>query len=149
MRLPVQVQAILFRKIHGETQYLLMKRIPGRGGVQEGFWQPVTGGLEEGETRIDALRREVHEETGIQNVIRIIPDVYYCEFQDFYRPEARQRLIKEHVFGVEVVSNEKITIGWEHSEYRWCRFTTAMKLLKWMENKEALEKLNKILSAEQ
>jgi dATP pyrophosphohydrolase len=149
MRLPIQVQAILFRKIHGETQYLLLKRIPGRGGVEEGFWQPVTGGLEEGETRIDALKREVHEETGIQNILRIIPDVHYYEFQDFYKPKARQRLIKEHVFGVEVTPNAKIIIGWEHSEHRWCQFEAALKLLKWMENKEALAKLNNILSAEQ
>ena len=65
MRLPIQVQAILFRKINGRTQYLLLKRIPVTGGLEEGFWQPVTGGIEEGEKRTEALKREVSEETGI------------------------------------------------------------------------------------
>jgi len=143
MRLPIQVQAILFRKINGEIQYLLLKRISDIGG----FWQPVTGGVEEGERRIQTLQREVLEETGVKNVARIIEDVGYYEFWDFFKREARSRLIKEYAFGVEISSNEKIVIGWEHSEYRWCNFEEALKLLKWKENKEALKKLNEILSA--
>jgi len=135
MRLPIQVQGILFRKINGEIQYLLLRRIPDSGG----FWQPVTGGVEEGERRIQALEREVREETGVRNIIRIIEEVYYSEFFD-------PHLLKEYVFGVEISSNEKIVIGWEHSEYRWCGFEEALKLLKWKENKEAIKKLNEILS---
>lgn len=146
MRLPIQVQGILFRKINGRTQYLLLKRIPETGGLEEGFWQPVTGGIEEGEKRIEALKREVSEETGIKNFLRIIENVHYDEFWDFFKREARQRLIKEYVFGVEISSNENVAIGREHSEYRWCGFEEALKLLKWKENKEALKKLNEILS---
>ena len=142
MRLPIQVQAILFRKVNGENQYLLLKRISYIGE----FWQPATGGVEEGETRIQALHREVLEETGIKDVVRIIEDVGHYEFWHFFKPEARSRLIKEYVFGVEISSNEKIVIGCEHSEYRWCSFEEALKLLKWNENKEALKKLNEILS---
>ena len=73
MRLPIQVQGILFRKINGEIQYLLRKR------QKQGFWPPVTGGIEEGEKRIEALKREVSEETGIKNVVRIIENVHYDE----------------------------------------------------------------------
>jgi dATP pyrophosphohydrolase len=144
MRLPIQIQAILYRKTNTKTQYLLLRRISDAGG----FWQPVTGGIEEGETKIQALKREIQEETGINNPTKIINNVYCCEFWDYYKREACHRLIKEHVFGVEISSNEKITISHEHTEYKWCTFKEALELLKWKENKEALKKLNHILTAQ-
>jgi len=144
MRLLVQVQAILYRKTNTKTQYPLLKRTSTLGK----FWQPTTGGIEKRETKTQALKREIQEETGIKNLTKIIKDVHYCEFWDFYKPEVRHRLIKEHVFGVEISPNEKIAISREHAEYRWCGFEEALKLLKWKENKEALKKLNHILTAQ-
>jgi hypothetical protein len=38
MRLPMQVQAILYRKTNTKTQHLLLKRTPTTGK----FWQPIT-----------------------------------------------------------------------------------------------------------
>ena len=135
MRLPIQVEAILFRRKNGRTKYLLLKRTPER----EGFWQPVTGGVEEGETRIDALKREVTEETGIKDILGIIEGIHYFEFSDPY-------LNKEYVCGVEVSADEKVVIDEkEHSEFRWCSLQEALGLMKWKENKEALKKLNGIL----
>jgi dATP pyrophosphohydrolase len=138
MRLPIQVQAIIFKKTSGRLHYLLLKRTPER----EGFWQPVTGGLEEGETRVEALEREVLEETGIKSIVGIIEDVHYFEYSHPY-------FIKEYVFGVEIHPNEKIVIdGKEHCRFRWCSFQEALELLKWNENKEALSRLNEILNAQ-
>jgi len=135
MRLPIQVEAIIFRKNGNKTEYLLLKRVPERNG----FWQPVTGGLEEGETRTEALIREIKEETGIKNLIRVIEGLYYFEFSD-------PNLNQEYVYGVEVSPTEELVIdGEEHSEYRWCSFQEALQLLSWKENKEALKKLNTIL----
>lgn len=137
MRLPIQVEAILFRRKNGRTKYLLLKRTPER----EGFWQPVTGGVEEGETRIDALKREVTEETGIKGILGIIEGIHYFEFSDPY-------LNKEYVYGVEVSADEKVVIDEkEHSEFRWCSLQETLRLMKWKENKEALKKLNGILRA--
>lgn len=136
MRLPVQVEAIIFRINSGRIEYLLLKRLPERNG----FWQPVTGGVEEGESRDEALHREIMEETGIENLVRVIEDIHYFEFSD-------PNLNKEYVYGVEVVATEKVMFdGKEHSEYRWCHIQEATQLLHWKENKEALEKLNTILS---
>jgi dATP pyrophosphohydrolase len=78
MRLPIQVEAIIFRRKGNIVEYLLLKRLPDRNG----FWQPVTGGLEQGETRTEALRREIREETGIKSLIRTIEDLYYFKFSD-------------------------------------------------------------------
>jgi len=135
MRLPLQVEAIIFRKKGNKTEYLLLKRVPERNG----FWQPVTGGLEEGETRTEALFREIREETGIKNLIGVIEGLYYFEFSD-------PNLNQEYVYGVEVSPTEEVVLdGEEHSEYRWCSFQEALEMLSWEENKEALKKLNTIL----
>ena len=135
MRLPIQVEAIIFRRNSNRIEYLLLKRLPERNG----FWQPVTGGVEEGETLTEALRREIREETGIENLVRVIEGIYYFEFSD-------PNLNKEYVFGVEVSSTEVVVLdGEEHSEYRWCSIKDALQLLNWKENKEALEKLNTML----
>jgi 8-oxo-dGTP pyrophosphatase MutT (NUDIX family) len=135
MRLPIQVEAIIFRRNSNRIEYLLLKRLPERNG----FWQPVTGGVEEGETLTEALRREIREETGIENLVRVIEDIYYFEFSD-------PNLNKEYVFGVEVAFTEVVVLdGEEHSEYRWCSIKDALQLLNWKENKEALEKLNTML----
>ncbi|MCJ7718906.1 NUDIX pyrophosphatase [Candidatus Bathyarchaeota archaeon] len=135
MRLPIQVEAIIFRRNSSRIEYLLLKRLPERNG----FWQPVTGGLEEGETRKEALYREIEEETGITNLIRVIEGLHYFEFSD-------PNLNQEYIYGVEVSSTEEVVLdGKEHSEYRWCGIKDALQLLSWKENKEALEKLNTIL----
>lgn len=135
MRLPIEVEAVIFRRNGSTIEYLLLKRLPDRNG----FWQPVTGGLEEGETRKEALCREVREETGIKNLIRVIEGLYYFEFSD---PD----LNKEHVYGVEVSPTEEVVLdGKEHSECRWCGIKEALQLLNWKENREALKKLDTIL----
>jgi len=136
MRLPIQVEAIIFRRNGNRVEYLLLKRLPERNG----FWQPITGGVEEGETQKEALCREIREETGIKNIVTILENLYYFEFSD---PNPNQ----EYVYGVEVSSSEEIMLdSKEHSEFRWCNFQEALQLLNWKENKEALRKLNTILT---
>jgi len=149
MRLPIQIEAILFKRADGKIQYLLLKTIPRRGE----FWQPITGGLEEGETKIEALKREVKEETGITNILKIIKDVHYYEVPDpslieyFKRHGQACKHVKEYVFGVEVSSDEGVVLdGKEHSDFRWCNVQEALKLMEYEGYKDALKKLDRILS---
>ena len=98
---------------------------------------------------MEALKREIREETGIGNIIKIVEDVHYYEFQDrsfMQTSRSSPTHLKEYAFGVEVSSDEEVVLdGKEHSEFRWRSFEEALKLLKWKGNKEALEKLNDIL----
>ncbi len=134
MRLPIQIEAVIFRRCGSKVEYLLLRRTPERNG----FWQPVTGGVEEGETRKEALHREIREETGAKNVLTVIEDLFDFELSD---PNPSH----EYVYGVEISPSDEIVLdGKEHSEYRWCSFQEALQLLAWEENKTALRRLNNI-----
>ncbi len=61
------IQVFIFTS-RPELKFLLLKRTPERSG----YWQPVCGGIDTGESEIEALLREIQEETGISNYKHII-----------------------------------------------------------------------------
>jgi 8-oxo-dGTP pyrophosphatase MutT (NUDIX family) len=63
MSLPLAVAAVLRRE---DGRYLLVKRAASRPAP--GYWTPVTGRVEPGETLSRALEREVREEVGLRVV---------------------------------------------------------------------------------
>jgi len=114
-----------------------LKRNEQRGG----FWQPVTGGVEDGENLIEAVNRELREETGVTKYLRIIENLHYFEFQS-----ERYGKLKEYVFGVEVDSGITIKISPEHTEMKWCDLNDALTLLKHDNNKVGFKKISQLIS---
>jgi lipoyl(octanoyl) transferase len=57
---PEPLRTVSVVPVAADGRVLLLKRAPERGG----FWQPVTGRIDPGETPIEAARRELREETG-------------------------------------------------------------------------------------
>jgi 8-oxo-dGTP pyrophosphatase MutT (NUDIX family) len=139
MRNPIEVEAIVFRRNGSKLEFLLLKRRKEFGG----FWQPLTGGNEDEESLIETLKRELREETGIEEIKRIIENVHYFEWID-----NSNNLIKEYCFGVEVSPSCEVKLSKEHDDFKWCDFEEAMKLLKWDGNKVAIFRLNEILKSE-
>jgi dATP pyrophosphohydrolase len=132
------VLGIIFKRGQTGTFFLLLKRNPRQGG----FWQPLTGGVEEGETLEEALIREVREETGIKEVMRVVPGLLSHRF---YAPRA----VHEHAFGVEVRPGTRVKLdGKEHSDARWCTYEEAKSMLVFPANRTALERLESIISNE-
>lgn len=133
-----KIEAIAFRKNKNNIEFLLLKRILKKGG----FWQPVTGSVEEGENEKEAVIREVKEEIDVKKIIRITEKVYHFKIEGDGADE--------DVFGVEISPDSNISleknIYLEHDEYEWCEFEKALKMLKWPGNKEGLRRLNKILT---
>ena len=130
MRLPLEVQAVIFR-LKPTLEFLILHRVPEKGG----FWQNLSGGVEEGESLLNALKRELKEEVSIDKQIkRIIEDVYFYEWE-----QAGQK-IKEWVFAVEVYPNTEVKLSEEHDEYRWCDAEEAKALLKWEDTKIAIDR---------
>lgn len=144
----IQVESILFRKKEGEYEFLVLRRIPEKGG----FWQPTTGGYEEkDETYLNTAYREVHEEAGIskKDIIRVIENVHYFEFSKHYLTGAPTEPVKEYVFGFEVKPSARVCIDCniypEHDKFEWVSFEKAIEMLKWEDNKNAFRKLRNLL----
>jgi dATP pyrophosphohydrolase len=135
MKLPIQVDVILYHFSGTTPRYLLLKRTEERGG----FWQPVTGGVHEGEELIYAARREVMEETGYLKVNKMLDLHYSFEFK------AGEKTITEHVFAFEVPHKELVICFREHEGFCWVSYEEAMTLLKWDTNREALTRVNSYL----
>lgn len=131
-----QVEIIVFKMVEGIPLFLMMKRALDRGG----FWQPVTGGVDEGEVFVEAAKRELFEETNISNIIRMIEDVHYFEFESI-----GFGWTKEYVFGAEVSEDVEVELSSEHSEMRWSTLEDALKLMRHDHNKDAIKKLTDLI----
>ncbi len=142
------VLCIIFRKLGNSYQFLLLRRIPSRGG----FWQPVGGTVEEKDrTLLDTCYREVFEETGIaqRQIIRVIENFFHYSYDTHYLTGEPTETTEENVFAFEISGNPKINIKnnfcQEHDDFRWVSFDEALSLLKWQDNKDAFMKLREIL----
>jgi len=137
MRTNKQVEVIIFKKEGKELLFLILKRNPQKGG----FWQPITGGIEEKETFEEAATREIGEEIGVISGIKLIDIGYSFEFFDHGENHF------EKVFAVEVKPETKITISEEHTEFKWVSVQVAIdQFLKYEKNKEGFIKLIEFLN---
>ncbi|MFX0148342.1 MAG: NUDIX pyrophosphatase [Candidatus Hodarchaeota archaeon] len=137
----INVQVFIFTK-NPKFMVLILKRVPER----EGHWQPITGGIKEGEKPIDTIKREIYEETGIQELKRIIDLRYSFFFKTMWRGKLAK--MKEHCFAAEIKEEKAIQLSSEHEEYRWCTIGETKEALKWRHNLIAFHKLLDILNLE-
>ena len=150
MRQPLSVLVYPVRRVEGRWQYLLLERAPDpRLGLAR-FWQGVTGGLEEGESLVQAARRELREETSlVPSRLEQIDYSYAFPMQDEWRQSfgPGTEKIVEHVFIAVVGENQEPTLSREHEAWRWCRADEALELLTYPGNIEALKRCDALLNA--
>ena len=135
---PKKIEVFLFKKVGNNYNFLLLKRTKKSGS----FWQPITGSVKENESLISAAKREVFEETGVKNIKSLTKEVYSFILKKKPYP-------KEYTFCAEVdnpigISLDK-NIYKEHDKYKWVSYGEAMKMLKWVENRKGLKRLNSLL----
>ena len=142
MRQPHQILAFPYKR---DKDGNLLYGIFCRAGKVE-RWQGIAGGVEEGETFLEACYREAFEEANISSkapvvclesistmpVVNVTKDFIWGE--DVY-------LIYEHCFGIDA-SNEDIKLSHEHTKMKWLSYEEAKKILKWDSNRNALWELN-------
>jgi lipoyl(octanoyl) transferase len=114
------VSVVLMRS---DGRVLLLKRTPERGG----FWQPVIGRVEEGESPEQAAARELFEETGIAAGVATLG---YRHAFGIPKGTGLQ-VVEETAFVARVPTERSVRLSSEHSEFGWFTVTDAMALLEY------------------
>ncbi len=136
---PVSALVLIHTK---DLQVLIMERAD-----KAGYWQSVTGSLEQGETPTQAAIREVQEETGLDATQYDLQDwqasnIYeiYPHWRHRYAPDVTHNT--EHLFGLELPSPLSIKLAPdEHLRYEWVDWREAAKRVFSWTNVDALSKL--------
>ena len=126
--------AVVFRK-GKETVYLILK-------YEEGHWDFPKGNIEEGETDEETIKREVMEETGIDD-IAIIKE--FREKIHYFYMLNDELVSKEVVFHLAETEKDKIKLSFEHMDFKWLNFEEAMKKLTFENAKNVLKKADGFL----
>jgi 8-oxo-dGTP pyrophosphatase MutT (NUDIX family) len=135
---PDLVACWIFRKDpEGRLRILLLHRASGR--IFPGIWQPVTGGLEPGETIVEGALRELVEETGIDPTG--IATLYGLDQVNLFHADHVDALQAEAVFAAEIRPGVEAVLSEEHDEQRWVTADAAREMVLWPAYRAAIEQL--------
>ena len=125
-----------------DLQVLIMERAD-----KQGYWQSVTGSLEQAETPLQTAIREVQEETGLDAAKYTLQDWHASNIYEIY-PHWRHRYAPEvthnteHLFGLLLPEPLPIKMAPdEHVQYEWVDWREAAKRVFSWTNVDALSKL--------
>lgn len=136
---PVSVLVVIHT---ADGQFLLLER-----AAHPGYWQSVTGSLEDGETLWQTALREVQEETGLDARRYTLSDWQHSQTWEIY-PQWRHRYAPgvtentEHSFSLCLPQVEPIRLApREHRDYRWLPQAEAAARCFSPSNRDAILKL--------
>lgn len=143
MRACFQVLVIPYRYRSDQYEFAVLRR------NDADYWQFVAGGGEEGETPIQAARREAGEEAGIDadgaftalDSMAAIPKESFAD-AEFWPADVY--VIPEYCFATEV-GEADLHLSGEHAESRWLIYDEAHRMVKWDSNRTTLWELNERL----
>lgn len=127
---------VLFSRNDGKVEYLLLH-------YPAGHWDFPKGNIEEGESELETVRREVREETSIDDIEFI--DGFRKTISYKYRRKGKL-VKKEVVFYLAKTDDTEVELSFEHQGFRWLGYEDAMNLLTYKNAKYILEEASKFLS---
>lgn len=131
---PHCVSAYVIRQTSEGPRYLLIRRC---GKYLPGTWQMISGGIENGETAVQAVLREIQEETGL------IPyALYSADAVETFYIQGNDKITFVPVF-VGFVENSNISLSpKEHDAYEWLPFEEAKGKLVWAEQRRVISHIH-------
>ncbi|MGM7681181.1 NUDIX hydrolase [Cytobacillus sp. Hm23] len=129
------VAAVLLKKVGADYKVLLLKRDTA---VLQDVWCYIGGSIEEGEKAWEAALREIQEETGIT-----CNSLYTSNlFDQIYSPQGNYIYIAPVFIGY-VDETQKVSLNYEHSDYKWVSFKEAFETVSLPGNEEVLRSIEK------
>ncbi len=135
------IGAVIFRREVDRTFFLL---------VYSGYWGLPKGHPEEDENEKQTLKREVQEETGIDD-LKIL-EGFRESFWFSYKPGAQERqkrnfrwIVKKFVHYLAQTQSEEVLLSEEHSDHVWLEFDEALKKITHTSARRVLQKAGKFL----
>jgi lipoyl(octanoyl) transferase len=121
---PEPVKTISCVVAREDGKVLLLKRIPEKGG----FWQVVTGRVEDGESEACAALRELREETGLTLPVRSLGYVHAFAWGEVVPP----RLAREHAFVARARADVQVVLSpGEHDAFEWVTLEALEARVPW------------------
>jgi len=136
----ISAGAVIFRRDNDEISYLLLH-------YQSGHWGFPKGHIEEGESEEETIKREIKEETGIED-IKIIEGFKEQIKYVFRRTYSLKEKDKKHApwvfkivdFRLAETKTKKVKISFEHIGYKWLPYEQAFEQLTFKNAREILKK---------
>ena len=145
------VGAVVFRRRGENTIMYLLLHYPS------GHWGFPKGHVEKGETEEETMRREIKEETGIDD-LEIIPGFkrqnrYYYRAKGEERKERKENgkfinITKRVVFYLAETRTKNVKVSFEHTGYEWLGYADALKRVTYANSKKVLTKAHNHLQKE-
>ena len=123
------IEAWIYNPIAKEILLLKVKT------EQLSFWQPITGGIENGESSEIACIREIFEETGLEiELTKLLKIGHHTVVVD------EDLTILKTLFLVKTQKKD-IHISDEHIDFMWTEVKNVPDILYWQSNQETFQKI--------
>jgi dATP pyrophosphohydrolase len=124
------VCAYIFKREANKAKFLILKR---KCQYMYGLWQQVAGKIEQGETAIQAILREIKEETGL------VPKTFYsADIVESFYEDTHDCIHMVPVFVAVVDTKSKVVLSDEHNHYKWVSAAQAKKMVSFYQQKTSI-----------
>ncbi len=119
-----------------EVKYLILN-------YSYGHWDFPKGNMERGESEIETLKREVMEETGIEDIK--LTEGFRQQISYKYRKKSKL-VNKTVIYYLAETKSNNVVLSFEHVNFAWLDFADALEKLSFDNSKRVLKNAKEFLS---